>query len=372
MTNKPVQYHLGKFPPKDLDWQKLIPLIGPANASLASYGSLLRAIPNPHILLSPLITQEAVLSSKIEGTHVTIGEVLEIEAIGKSSNLTQNKRDDAEEVMNYRSAMLSCVGEMEQRLFSQHMLRAAHALLMKGVRGRDKSPGSYRNEQNWIGPKGCTLENASFVPVAPESLASGMDMWEKYFNSTNEPDILVQLAIIHAEFESLHPFKDGNGRLGRMIIPLFLYNRALLLGPDFYMSGYLEANRDEYQKRLRSISRDGLWTDWCVFFLNGIQHQAVENERKAKAILNLYGTLKERVKDLTHSQHAVTALDFIFKFPFFTGTQFTNNAGIPKPTAGRILKIIRDENISVTMRKPSGRIPALYAFIELLSITEST
>ena len=372
MTVKPVQYHLGKFPPKDMDWSKLIPLIGPANASLASYGSLLRAIPNPHILLSPLITQEAVLSSKIEGTHVTIGEVLEIEAIGKSSNLTQNKRDDAEEVMNYRGAMLACVAEMEQRPFSQHMLRAAHALLMKGVRGRDKSPGSYRKEQNWIGPKGCTVENSSFVPVAPESLPGGMDMWEEYFNSTNEPDILVQLALLHAEFEALHPFKDGNGRLGRMIIPLFLYHRKLLLGPDFYMSGYLEANRDEYQERLRSISRDGAWTAWCVFFLNGIQRQAVENERKAKAILNRYDNLKERIINLTHSQHAVAALDYIFKFPIFSGTQFTNSADIPKPTAGRILKILRDENILVVIRKPSGRIPAVYAFIELLSITEST
>ena len=138
MSTLPVRYHLGKFPPKELDWPKLIPLIGPANAGLARYDGLLSAIPNADILLSPLTTQEAVLSSKIEGTHITIGEVLEIEAGGKSDNITQPKRDDAEEVLNYRKAMRACIAEMEHRPLSQQVLRAAHSILMQGVRGRDK------------------------------------------------------------------------------------------------------------------------------------------------------------------------------------------------------------------------------------------
>jgi len=142
MPTASVQYHLGQFPPKTLDWPRLIPLIGPANAGLARYDGLLSAIPNAQVLLSPLTTQEAVLSSKIEGTHVTIGEVLEIEAGAESEALTQPKRDDAEEVLNYRKAMRACVAEMEHRPLSQQMLRAAHALLMQGVRGRDKAPGS--------------------------------------------------------------------------------------------------------------------------------------------------------------------------------------------------------------------------------------
>jgi len=144
MKSTPVRYHLGKFPPKTLDWARLIPLIGPANAGLARYDGLLTAIPNAHVLLSPLTTQEAVLSSKIEGTNITIGEVLEIEAGGESATITQPKRDDAEEVLNYRKAMQACVAEMEYRPLSQDMLRAVHRLLMQGVRGRDKSPGDYR------------------------------------------------------------------------------------------------------------------------------------------------------------------------------------------------------------------------------------
>jgi Fic family protein len=321
-----VKYHLGKFPPKELEWAKPIPLIGPASAGLARYEGLLSAIPNVHVLLSPLTTQEAVLSSKIEGTHVTMGEVLEIEAGGQPDLFSQTKRDDAEEVLNYRAAMRACVSEMERRPFSQQILRAAHGLLMKGVRGRDKNPGGYRTEPNWIGTKGCTIKEASFVPIGVEHLQTGMDDWEKYFGSTDEPDALTQLAILHVEFEALHPFKDGNGRLGRMLLPLFLFQRKLLSSPDFYMSGYMEANREEYQERLRAVSRDGDWTGWCAFFLKGVVQQSAENERKARAILTLYNRLKTEVVDLTHSQHSIRAVDFIFESPIFTAPMFTNHS----------------------------------------------
>ena len=365
-----VHYHLGKFPPADLDWAQLIPLLGPANAGLARYDGLLSAIPNAHILLSPLTTQEAVLSSKIEGTHVTIGEVLEIEAGGESDAFTQPKRLDAEEVLNYRRAMQACVGEMAHRPFSQHILRGAHALLMEGVRGRDKTPGYYRIDQNWIGTAGCNMDTASFVPIAPEHLSFGMDEWERYFGSVTEPDALVQLAIIHVEFEALHPFKDGNGRLGRMLIPLFLYQRKLLASPDFYMSGYLERNREEYQERLRAVSRDGDWTSWCVFFLRGIREQAAENERRARAILALYDRIKTQIADLTHSQHAIRAVDFLFQSPIFGAPTFINHADIPKPTANRILGLLRDAGILMTLEEGRGRRPGIYAFRELLNVAE--
>ncbi|MHC1699979.1 MAG: Fic family protein [Humidesulfovibrio sp.] len=370
METKPVLYHLGKFPPKELDWPKLIPLIGPASAGLARYDGLLSAIPNAHVLLSPLTTQEAVLSSKIEGTHVTIGEVLEIEAGGESAAITQPKRDDAEEVLNYRKAMRACTAEMKQRPLSQQMLRTAHGLLMQGVRGRDKSPGSYRTDQNWIGPKGCTIEEASFVPVAPEHLQAGMDGWEGYLSTTEELDALVQLAILHVEFEALHPFKDGNGRLGRMLIPLFLYQRKLLASPDFYMSGYLEAKREEYQERLRAVSREDDWTGWCAFFLKGVREQAAENERKARAILALYGRVKEQVVDLTHSQHAIRAIDFLFNTAIFSTPTFLTNSGIPKPTASRILKLLRREGLLQMIVEGKGRRAGIYIFRELLNIAE--
>lgn len=365
-----VPYHFGKFPPKTLDWERLIPLIGSANAGLARYDGLLSAVPEAHVLLSPLTTQEAVLSSKIEGTLVTMGEVLEIEAGGDSPKLTQAKREDAEEVLNYRAAMRACIAELQDRPISQHMLRGAHAILLQGVRGSSNSPGSYRTVQNWIGPTGCLVDDASFVPIGPEYIRNGMDDWEAFLNSKSEPDALIQLAILHVEFEAIHPFEDGNGRLGRMLIPLFLFQRGLLASPDFYMSGYMEAHREEYQERLRSVSRDGDWTGWCAFFLRGVRSQAAENEKKARAILALYDKVKAQVVKVTRSQHAIRAVDFIFQSPIFAGPLFTNHSGIPRPTAGRIIRLLRKEKILLPLVIGRGRRPGIFAFRELINIAE--
>lgn len=365
---KPVTYHLGAFPPKQLDWQRLVPLIGPANAALARYDGLLSAIPNPHVLLSPLVTQEAVLSSKIEGTRVTVGEVLEYEA--HIHNLSESQKNDAEEVINYRKALQACSQAIEERPFSQHILRSAHAILMQGVRGQGKTPGAYRTNQNWIGSSDSTIETASYIPIAPEHLQTGMDLWEHYFNEKRELDALVQLAIIHAEFEALHPFNDGNGRLGRMLIPLFMYQRKLLHSPDFYMSAYLEANRDEYIDRLRAISSHGSWTEWCEFFLKGILSQAQENERKAKNILSLYNTLRPSVTEITHSQYAPNAVDFMFRIPIFSTPHFIQESNIPKPTAIRIVNLLVQHNIIEPLRSGKGRSASIYMFTDLLRITE--
>lgn len=367
---KPVKYHLGEFPPTMLDWSRLIPLIGPANGALARYDGLLTAMRNAHVLLSPLVTQEAVLSSKIEGTQVTMGEVLEFEAGGDATSLTQPKRDDVEEVVNYRDALSFTAKALVDRPLSQSMLREAHALLMRGVRGNDKSPGRYRMEQNWIGPKGCTVEEASFVPIPVEHLQSGMDGWMGFLNDLGQPDPLVQLALVHLEFEALHPFQDGNGRLGRMLIPLFLYQRRLLSSPNFYMSGYLEARRDEYQERLRAVSREGAWTEWVAFFLRGVIDQAADNEKKARAILELYERVKTRVVELTRSQHAIRAVDFLFQRPILAAPHFVERSGIPAPTAKRILALLRDDGLLFTLREGSGRRSGIYAFRELLNLAE--
>lgn len=367
----PVRYHLDGFPPTNIDWARLVPLIGQANAALARYDGLVAAIPNAAVLLSPLTTQEAVLSSKIEGTNVTMGEVLEIEA-GADSDVDQPKRDDAEEIRNYRHALSFAAHAMEERPLSQHLLREAHALLMQGVRGRDKNPGAFREEQNWIGPQGCTIEQASFVPIPQEHLLAGLDAWTAYVQSREERDPLVQLAIIHLEFEALHPFKDGNGRLGRMIIPLFLYERRILSGPNFYMSGYLEARREQYVGAMREVSRDGAWTDWCAFFLEGVIEQASENQAKAQAIIDLNARMQREIAEITRSQFSGLAVDFIFSRPIFSTTHFVEGSGIPRETALRMLRALRSDDARVlrTVRDGAGRRPAILAFPELLNIAE--
>jgi len=368
-VDQPVRYHLGGFPPVNIDWQQLVPLIGRANAALARYDGLVASIPNAAVLLSPLTTQEAVLSSKIEGTVVTMGEVLKLEA-GAGDDLAQPKRDDAEEITNYRTALRFASNSLADRPLSQSLIKETHALLMNGVRGRDKDPGNYRNEQNWVGTRGCPIADASFIPIPQAHLQFGMDNWAKYVSETRELDTLVQLAIVHAEFEALHPFKDGNGRLGRMIIPLFLYERKILSGPNFYMSGYLEARREEYIEALRRISRNGSWTEWCQFFLSGLIEQASENQARAQSIIELNRKMSGQVAEATHSEHASSAVEFLFSNPIFASSHFVEYSHIPRPTALRFLRVLRDKGVLRVIVEGSGPRPAIYAFPELLNIAE--
>jgi len=364
-----VEYHYGKFPPTDIDWAKLVPYLGPASAAVAHYDGLLSAVPNADILLSPLTTQEAVLSSRIEGTQATLGEVLEYEAEGSPAQADDPKIDDINGIINYRKAIYNATDTLKSLPLSGRLICGAHEILMRGVRGANKSPGEYRRVPNRIGPPGSTIEDARYVPVSAEKLQDCMSAWERFLHS-KQPDILVQLALAHAEFEAIHPFLDGNGRLGRMLIPLFLYERKVLAKPTFYLSAYLEANRDEYYERLLAVSRDGDWTGWCLFFLKAIKEQARANCDKARKILDLYESKKEWIIRKTGSQHAITALDYLFNVPIFTSTRFTAETGIPDRSVKRILKILRDEGLLKTIRESSGRKPALLLFAELLNIAE--
>jgi Fic family protein len=352
----PIRYHTGKFPPNRLDWERLIPLIGPANAALARYDGLLSAIPNADVLLSPLTTQEAVMSSRIEGTQATMGEVLEYEAAGPSELFDPKKVADIQEVLNYRRAMRGAVEQLGSLPLCQRLIKQIHSTLLEGVRGYDKARGRYKPVPNFIGPEGCSIGESRFIPIAPEHVNEGMSRWEKYLHAS-APDKLVQLAVLHAEFEALHPFLDGNGRLGRMLVPLFLFERKLLQAPMFYISAYLEANRHKYYDLLLSVSGKNDWTGWCQFFLTALTTQAAENK-------------KEWIVNTTHSQYAIAALDFFVGNPIFSSSHFIRTSHIPSPTARRILKLCCGRELLKIIRKPRGRIEAVYAFPQLLNIAE--
>jgi Fic family protein len=364
-----IGYHLGGFPPKEINWPGLIPLIGPANAAIARYEGVLHGIPNPDVLLSPLTTQEAVLSSRIEGTQATLGEVLEYEAEGALEDESTPKKADIREVLNYRAAIRGAVELLKKLPLSQRLIRELHRILMQGVRGRNRSPGEYRKIPNWIGPQGCTIEEARFIPCPVDQLPDAMAAWERYLHE-EAPDRLVQLAIVHAEFEAIHPFLDGNGRLGRLTVPLFLYEKGLLSRPNFYISEYLDEHRVEYYDRLLAVSRDGDWTQWCAFFLRALTEQAHRNQTKALEILALYNRRKDWIAELTHSQYAVRALDWFFAQPIFKTSDFVAGSGIPKPTANRIIREVREAGLLRELRPASGRRPAILAFSELLNIAE--
>lgn len=366
---KPVPYHEGRFPPEaHLDWQRLLPLIGPATSALARYDGMLAAIPNPRVLLAPLGTREAVLSSRIEGTQATISEVLVFEAGDRAAS--PERVNDIHEIINYRRAIANTQELLEDLPLSGRVIRAAHKILLSGARGASRAPGEYRRTPNWIGPPGCTIEEAKYVPVSSERLADAMSGWESYIHQ-DMPDLLVQAANLHAEFEALHPFLDGNGRLGRMLIPLFLWQRGCIERPMFYISAYFEANRDAYYEKLLAVSRDNDWTGWCDFFLKAVKHQADDNLTKTQGILDLHDDLKRRIGDATRSRHAIRTLDWIFQQPVFSVKRFVQGTDIPVPSAHRVLADLQKHGILKKFSMASGSRAAIFAFQELLEIVEA-
>ena len=359
-------YEPNKLPLDGLDYKKLVTHVGDANAELARYDGLLQGITNPDIMLSPLTNEEATLSSKIEGTQATVDEVLEHEAgIIKEGE----KFKDIQEIINYRSALRSARGYLSNRPITLAIVCELHKILLTSARGQDKTPGEFRKDQNWIGNYGCTIEQATFVPPSPLQLLDHLERWQQYVEF-DDVDFLVQTAVVHAQFELLHPFKDGNGRIGRILIPLFLYKKKKLSQPMFYLSSYLEAHREEYYIRLQNISRNGDWDGWIAFFLKAITKQAESNNAKVKNIMNLYEDMKEKIHDITHSQYAIKLLDTMFAVnPIFRTTDFVESTGIHKATAMGLIRQLKAEGILRELISSKGRRAAVLCYPPLLNIT---
>jgi Fic family protein len=365
----PVEYHYGQFPPKNLDWDRLVPLLNPASTAIARYDGMLAAIPNANVLLSPLSTREAMLSARIEGTITTMSEVFEFMADGVAEGGPNGPRaGDIQEVINYRRAIWDAADNLKKLPMCLRIVREAHAMLMSSVRGKDKAPGDFRKTQNLIGLPGSDATTARFLPIRPDQLEEGLARWEAYLHSPQK-DPLVHLAIIHAEFESLHPFHDGNGRVGRMLVPLLLVQRGMLSGPTFYVSAYLEAQRQEYYDRLLAVSREGDWTGWCEFFLRAMQAQGEENTRRAKAILAMYDKAKSWIPKRTRSQYAIDALDFVFNTPVFKASDFCRGK-MPPETARGLLKQLQEGGMLKVIKPSAGRRAAVVGFTDLLAVAD--
>jgi len=213
------------------------------------------------------------------------------------------------------------------------------------------------------------LEEATYVPPGPLQLTDHLEKWIAYLNAADF-DPLVQAAVVHAQFELIHPFMDGNGRIGRLLIPLLLYRKQMLSHPMFYLSAFLEANRNEYYNRLRSVSQDRDWNGWIEFFLQAVHDQALDNTAKAKEMLRLYETMKARITEITHSRFALQVLDTLFDRPIFQTGDFISKTGIAKPTAMTLLSRLRGSGVLKPIRESAGSRPAILAFHELLEIAE--
>ncbi len=357
------------LPLDSIDWAAHVSLIGQANAALARYDGMLQGIVNPAVFLAPLTTQEAVLSSRIEGTQASMEEVLEYEADPREA-VEPSKSADIQEIINYRKAMGQAVGSLENRPLCLNLIKELHAVLLDSVRGRNKAPGEFRRIQNYIGPPGSAIEQVTFVPPSPDRLPQAADNWEKYLHF-EEKDGLVQLALVKAQFEIIHPFLDGNGRLGRMLIPLFLFDKKLLSSPMFYLSAYLEANRETYLTSLESISQKHDWNGWIQFFLTAVVKQAAVNVDRVRGMLRLYENMKSRIVEITHSQFAIQALDAIFSRPIFRGADFPTISGIPtKQTAASLVRQLQEAGILKVLQPAKGRRSTMLGFPELINLVE--
>jgi Fic family protein len=355
------------LPLDNLDWRKLLPLVGRANAALARYDGMLQTLPNPAVLLSPITVNEAVLSSRIEGTQATLEEVLEQDAGIAAPDARQG---DIEEISNYRAAVSYAEDALIERPLSLSLVKTIHQRLMQGVRGRDKTPGNFREDQNWIGRQGDPMEKARFIPPSPLILPEHLEVWETYLGLATE-DPIVQAAVAHAQFEILHPFKDGNGRIGRMLIPLLLYKRHALSRPMFYLSEFLEARRDVYYDHLQAITDQGDWQGWVEFFVEAVVAQAESNLEKVRAIRDLYEDRRRRFVEVTHSQYAGSAADAFFERPIIRASDFRELAGFnSRITANNVLRQLEAANLIRRIREGAGPVPAVYALPELINIAE--
>jgi Fic family protein len=358
------------LPLANLDYRQLLPLVGQANAALARYDGLLQGIPNPAVMLSPLTTREAVLSSRIEGTQATVDEVLEQEA---GLLREGEKYRDILEISNYREALYKSRDYLDAYPIRLGFVRELHRILMSGVRGDDKTPGAFRVEQNWIGRRGCPIEQASFVPPDPLRLIDYLQAWESYLDS-DDVDFLLQTAVVHAQFELIHPFKDGNGRIGRILIPLFLFQKHALSQPMFYLSEFLEGHREEYYQRLKAISSDRDWNGWIVFFLGAIAFQAAQNSQWVSAIMRLYEEMKLAIQETTRSQYSVHLLDALFSKPIFRTSdlarKLTAEYGVHEKTTPGLLRRLKNAGILREIQPGSGRRAATMCFPRLINLAE--
>jgi Fic family protein len=356
------------LPIKQVEWEPLIPLIGQANRSLAFYDGVLQGVANPELLLSPMTTQEAVLSSRIEGTQATLSDVLKFEAGEEPKE--ERQQEDIREIINYRRALRKAKEELKKRPFGLNLLKDLHAILLDSVRGRNMGRGRFRTIQNWIGVPNTPIEQAQFVPPDPEHLMGYLDNWEKYYH-LERPDALVQLAIIHAQFEIIHPFLDGNGRMGRMLIPIFLFERKVLSRPMFYLSSYLEVNRQVYVEHLRMLGQEqGAWNGWILFFLKALDAQAQANAAKAREIISLYARLKHQVIEMTHSRFAVPLLDRLFLRPVFQITHLEGKGMPTRPMITQLVTTLKEAKLLKVLREGSGRRGQVLVLAELINATE--
>jgi len=365
-----VQSNYDCFIPKSLyDFElkiddELIYLLDKASSNLGKLNGIGKNLPDKDLFISMYVEKEALVSSQIEGTQASLSDVLQY------NKIDEGKRKETEDVVNYVHALNYGINLLNELPISGRFLKVIHKELLRGVRGKDKNPGEMRHSQNWIGPQGCTLSNASFVPPSVDKMVEEFSDLEKYMNDDTVLAPLIKIALIHYQFETIHPFLDGNGRLGRILIPLWLKEQGLLDDSLLYLSLFFKKNQYEYYGLLMDVRLKGEYERWIKFFLNGV----IEMSNNSITTIDRITALKNNVIDtinsieLKNKSNIFKVIDYIFRHPYFDSTDLRETLNVSKPTVSSIIKKLLDYNI-IDMEEEKKRY-VKYKFTSYISILE--
>lgn len=346
-------------PPVVMD-EEIIALLVKANRMLGILDALSNRIPNIDLFVSMYVRKEALLSSQIEGTQATLEDILD-------PAIEENTNRNVADVINYIKAVLYASNRMQELPLCNRLLRETHAVLMENVRGGEKEPGELRRSQNWIGPQGSTLKTAVYIPPNPEDMQSAMSDLEKYINSEEELDPLIKIALIHYQFETIHPFLDGNGRMGRLLIPLFLREKHLLKHPTLYISYFLKRNRIEYYDRMMEVRLKGRFEQWIQFFLKAVAESAQDAIDTIDLLVALHERDHARVLGAKKSlKTTVQVFEYIKKNPIIDIKKTSTELGLAFNTVSKAVNNLME--IEILRQTQNASRNRCFAYEEYLNI----
>ena len=351
--------------PPPIEWGgELVSALSRADRAIGRLAAEGRRLPNPHLLIRPFMRREAVLSSRIEGTQATLGELLAAEA----GAAVERSPADLREVGNYVVALEYGVDRLSELPLSIRLVRELHERLMRGVAGDASTPGEFRRSQNWIGPAGCTLVDATFVPPSPDKLMECLGAWERFLHDDSSPP-LVHAALAHSQFEAIHPFLDGNGRVGRLLITLSLIAKRVLPSPLLYLSAYFESTREEYYARLLGVTERGEWEDWLAYFLAGVAHQAEDALRRIQRIEDRLSMWRAQLAKAP-SRLPEKAVELFVENPYWTVNKLTARLEVAFTTAQRAID--RLESAGIVALASEAKRNRVYCAHDMLEILEES
>jgi len=356
----------GPLPPRlQLDMKTSL-ILSQADRSLGELSGAGRMLPNPHLLMAPFLHREAVLSSRIEGTVASVRELATFEL----DPSREPAKPDVREVSNYVLALKYGLERIKELPVSLRLIRELHANLLRDVRGSDRHPGEFRTVQNWIGSPGSPVDQARYVPPAVPDMRAALDEFEKFLHQPSERPFLVDLALVHYQFEAIHPFEDGNGRIGRLLISLLLCERGLLSEPLLYLSAYFDRHSREYASLLLQVSQKNAWIEWIQFFLRGVAEQSQDAQIRCWKLLQLWQEYRNRIQKVNAPALGLKLVDHLFTQPLVTVPMSQGLLGVTYRAAKNNLDKLVAEQILCEGRTVQGT--RYYVADKILQLTEES